>query len=87
MIILPFNLVQLNRLPGYYYDKGTKELFSLKSGVLRKMKFQKGWPLNRIPSGYTISHNGCRRRLTTEVLDRMTQNIDPESQIQKFPTA
>ena len=58
-------------LVGYYYDRATDELLSLKSGVLRPIKKREIWikrnPRNR-KIGWQISHLGKSRVIIRDVL-------------------
>lgn len=68
MITLPPGLVS-TRYPGYFWSISEKKLFSIKSGLLKEVKYKKGF--RHIKPGYTVSHNGIRRKFTLEYLQKL----------------
>jgi hypothetical protein len=71
VIILPPGLTP-TKYPGYYYDMGEKQLYSIKQGgVLRPIKYQPSSFWNKGNGGYTISHKGQKRYLIDEYLQAL----------------
>lgn len=59
-VILPPYLMPLSEGAGYYFNVDDEQLYSLKSGKLRKMKYQQvNYTYNR-PAGWFISVKGKR---------------------------
>lgn len=70
MVILPKNLTAL-KYPGYFWDTVNHELYSCKTGVLKKIKRQRPNYFNKYKTCYQISHEGRRRLLVVEYLKKL----------------
>jgi hypothetical protein len=79
MVRLPPGFVP-TRFPGYYWNVEEKHLYSIKvTGELKPLaKFagytRYGWNHGVIPPGYPVSHEGRRRLLTQQELEKLTLN-------------
>lgn len=76
MICFPFEFQQLTPYPGYYYNTKDKEVYSIKSGTLKKLSKTSFVPFGmrtRFASKkhWCVSTNGDRHWLYQEDIDRM----------------
>lgn len=74
MIILPIGLTP-TKYPGYFWDINKKKLYSIKTGLVREIKYTKPNRFNHFMDGYRVSHEGHRVVLTLEYLNKLT-NVD-----------
>lgn len=70
------------RVPGYFWHCKYRELYSIKTGQLRLIKYHKASKY-RTYDGYQVSHLGRRRALYMEDLLRLT----PQPHIIPYATA
>lgn len=68
---LPENFVGVKRYPGYFYNTEDKQLYSLKSGILKPLKLQKPYYRMNIGYHYNISINGWRKNIPVSFLETM----------------
>jgi hypothetical protein len=88
MVLLPDGFVQLDRLPGYYWNVIDKQLYSCKSGILKPMVKKKAYR-GHIPGGgyvdakegYQVSVNGIHKKISYQWL----LNIKVPVTTQVFP--
>ena len=91
MVTLPKEFIQLDHIPGYYWHRVEKVLYSCKvNGVLKPLTFQKGFQgyvrgtKVDSPAGYSISVNGRKHRLTIEHILATIAKINANTN-QTFP--
>lgn len=70
-VILPQEFVA-TKLPGYFWNVKTKQLFTAKLGVLRQIKVSKPNRWNKLTEpAYRVSHEGHRRYLFESYLSKL----------------
>lgn len=68
MVIFPPGFTK-TRFPGYFYNVFEKKLYTIKGGTLRPMVKKNAYHTH--PEGYTVSHEGHKRFMSTEYLERL----------------
>lgn len=84
MIVFPSEFVA-TEWNGYFWNVNTKELYSIKTGVLRKLAKRKpfvghardGRKVN-VSEGYVLSVNGARVPVSLAVLNNLTIPEEPQ---------
>lgn len=78
MVVMPKEFVA-TRYPGYFWNVKTQTLFTAKLGVLREMKYTGPNRWNHYAEVYKVSHNGKRRSMSLDYLQRLkpTKSIFP----------
>ena len=74
---IPDELVAVPSFPGYFYDRVTQVLYSLKvTGTLTALKFQRGYCRGAIiiPPGYNLSRRGKKYRFTLSDLNSIPRH-------------
>lgn len=73
VVQLPIGFTE-TRYPGYFWDTHSKKLYSLKSGMLKEIKYQKSRMVRGkiFREGYPVSHLGKRKRLERADLLKLT---------------
>lgn len=71
MIIFPVGFTP-TKYDGYFWHTINKKLYSIKSGVLREIKYTRPNRFNHFTDGYRVSVNGNRRVLELRYLNSLT---------------
>lgn len=73
MVNLPANFVKLANYQGYYVNLVERQVYSIKSGILRPMSRQKPSYFNHQLDGWIISNGGKNKkvRITIEFVNRI----------------
>ena len=79
MIVFPPNFVK-TRYPGYFWNLTDKKLYSIKSGMLKPLAFNRGGVFfgKTIEPGYQISVAGVKRKLTLPYLHTLSLPVQNE---------
>ena len=71
MVTLPPTFVATKE-PGYFWDTCSKRLFSIKTGLLKPIKYTKPNRWNHFTDGYRISTKGQRKNIQMKYLQELT---------------
>ena len=76
LVTLPEHFVGLRFYPGYFYNIENKQLYSLKSGILKPLKLQKPYANRCVNIGYhySVSINGWRKSIPQDYLKNLKES-------------
>ena len=82
MVVFPEEFIQLDH-PGYYVNRLTCEVFSVKSGTLKRLKYTRGGFFNGniVQAGYQISVSGRRKVVSVDDINRIIKNYNNSVQV------
>lgn len=71
MIALPTQFIEVPRAPGYFVNTKEKNVWSIKSGVLKRVAKKK--PFRNHRGGYSVSVHGFKKTITDDFIEKIIE--------------